>query len=94
MEPISGILSSIAIANIVILLVLMGIFGRAYLHTKAKFMLSMVAFSGLLLLHNVIGAEAYFVSEQLFAHELVPYLIGIHSTELVGLLVFLKISLQ
>ena len=94
MEPISGILSSIAIANIIVLLVLMVIFGRAYLHTKAKFMMSMVAFSGLLLLHNVIAANAYFASEQLFVHELVPYLIGIHSTELVGLLVFLKITWQ
>jgi len=94
MEPILGILSSIAIANIIVLGVLMAIFGRSYLYTRANVLLGMIAFSGLLLLHNVIGAEVYFVSEQLFARELVPYLIGIHSTELIGLLVFLKISWQ
>ncbi len=94
MELILGILSSIAIANIIVLSVLIIIFTRSYLYTKGNVLLGMITFSGLLLLHNVIGAEAYFVSEQLFAQELFPYLVGIHSTELVGLLVFLKISWQ
>ena len=94
MEFIVGILSSISIANIIVLGVLILIFTRGYLYTKASFHLSLIAFSGLLLLHNVIGAEAYFVSDQLFSQEIFPYLLGIHSTELVGLLVFLKISWQ
>ena len=94
MELIIGFLSSISIVNILILSVLMIIFARAYLYSKAHFPLAMIIFSGLLLLHNGIGAEAYFVSHQLFAQQLFPYLIGIHSTELAGLLVLLKIAWQ
>jgi len=94
MELILGLLSSISIANIIVLGVLIIIFTRAYLYTKADFPLAMLTFSGFLLLHNVIGADAYFASQQLFSQQLFPYLLGVQSTELAGLLIFLKISWQ
>jgi len=94
MESIAAILSSISIANIIVLGILIIIFTRAYLYTKANLPLAMLTFSGLLLLHNVIGADAYFASQDLFSQELFPYMVGIHSTELVGLLIFLKVAWQ
>ncbi len=94
MESIAAILSSISIANIIVLGILIIIFTRAYLYTKANLPLAMLTFSGLLLLHNVIGADAYFASQELFSQQLFPYMLGIHSTELVGLLIFLKVTWQ
>lgn len=94
MESIAAILSSISIANIIVLGILIIIFTRAYLYTKANLPLAMLTFSGLLLLHNVIGADAYFASQDLFSPQLFPYMLGIHSTELVGLLIFLKVTWQ
>ncbi len=94
MEPFTAILSSISIANIIVLASLMAIFIFSYTKTKAQFSLSMTIFFGFLVLHNLIGAQAYFTTENLFSEQLFPYLVGIHGTELAGLLVFLKISYQ
>ena len=94
MEPIAAILSSISIANIIVLASLVGIFLISYIKTKAQFPLSMTVFFGFLVLHNLIGIQAYFTTENLFSEQLFPYLVGIHGAELAGLLVFLKISYQ
>ena len=94
MELIAAILSSISIVNIVVLTSLIGIFLTSYMKTKAQFPLAMTVFCGFLVLHNLIGAQSYFTAEKLFSEQLFPYLMGIHGTELAGLLVFLKISYQ
>ena len=94
MEPLTGILSFAAIANIVVLTILVWIFVLSYTRTKAQFPLAMSVFCGFLILHNLISAQAYFVTVHIFSEQIFPYLIGIHITELAGLLVFLKISYQ
>ncbi len=94
MEPITAVLSSISIANIIILASLMAIFVFSYTKTKAQFPLFMTGFLGFLALHNLIGAQAYFTTGELFSESLFPDLVGINGTELAGLLVFLKISYQ
>ncbi len=94
MEPIAAILSSISIANIIVLASLIGVFLVSYRKTKAQFPLAMSVFCGFLIFHNMISAQAYFTSVHLFSQQLFPYLIGIHGTELVGLLIFFKISYQ
>ncbi len=94
MEPITAVLSSISIANIIVLASLMAIFVFSYTKTKAQFPLAMTVFFGFLVLHNLIGAQAYFTTENLFSEQLFPYFVGIHGAELAGLLVFLKISYQ
>jgi hypothetical protein len=48
----------------------------------------------MLFLHNVIGALAYFSMDQLFSHDIFPYMLGVGIAELVGLLIFLKITLD
>ena len=93
MEPTSGILSAVSIANMVVLGILMGIFGKMYSQTKAQLPLGLIVVAAMLFLHNIIGAMAYFSMEELFSHDIFPYMLGVGIAELAGLLLFLKISL-
>jgi len=94
MEQTSAILSGVSIANMIVLGVLMFIFGRMYARTRAQLPLGMIMFSVLLFLQNTIGAYAYFSMSTLFAPEIFPYLLGVHIAELVGILIFLKITMD
>ena len=94
MEPTSAVLSIVSIANMVVLGILMAIFGKMYARTKAQLPLGLIVVAGALFLHNVIGALAYFSMEQLFSHDIFPYMLGVGIAELAGLLIFLKITLD
>ncbi|MEM3143607.1 MAG: hypothetical protein QXW91_03160 [Candidatus Nitrosotenuis sp.] len=94
MDSTSAVLSGVSIANMVVLGVLMFVFGRMYVRTKAQLPLGMIVFSVMLFLHNIIGAYAYFAMSQLFAEEIFPYLLGVHIAELAGILIFLKVTLD
>ena len=54
----------------------------------------MIVVAGMLFLHNVIGGIAYFSMEMLFSMEIFPYMLGVGIAELVGLIIFLKITLD
>jgi hypothetical protein len=54
----------------------------------------MIVVAGMLFLHNVIGAFAYFSMDQIFSYEIFPYMLGVGIAELAGLLIFLKITLD
>ena len=94
MEPTSLVLSIVSIANMGILGILVAMFGRMYINTKAQLPLGMIVVAALLFLHNVIGAMAYFSMEEIFSHGIFPYMLGVGIAELVGLLIFLKITLD
>lgn len=94
MEPTSLVLSLVSLANMGILGILMIIFGKMYGQTKAQLPLGMIVVAGMLFLHNIIGAMAYFSMEQIFSHEIFPYMLGVGIAELAGLLIFLKITLD
>ena len=94
MESTSLVLSVVSIANMGILGILIVIFGKMYGTTKAQLPLGMIVVAGMLFLHNVIGALAYFSMEQIFSHEIFPYMMGVGIAELVGLITFLKITLD
>lgn len=94
MEPTSAILSIVSIANLIVLGILMSIFGKMYVKTKAQLPLGMIIFAGMLFLHNIIGAYAYFSMDMLFSHEVFPYMLGVGIAELGGILIFLKITLD
>ncbi len=94
MEPTSGILSIVSIANMIVLGIMMFTFGKMYAKTKAQLPLGMILVAGLLFLHNIIGAYAYFSMEMLFSNEIFPYMVGVGIAELAGLLIFLKITLD
>jgi hypothetical protein len=94
LESTSAILSIFSIANMVVLGILMISFGKIYVKTKAQLPLGMIIFAGMLFLHNIIGAFAYFSMEQLFSNEVFPYMLGVTIAELAGLLILLKINLE
>jgi len=94
MEPTSGILSAVSIANMVVLMILMVNFGKIYSKTKAQLPLGMIVVAGMLFLHNIIGAMAYFSMEMLFSSDIFPYMLGVGIAELAGLIIFLKISMD
>ena len=94
MDPIMTASTVVSGANLIVLGILIGIFTKMYARTKAQLPLGMIFFSGLLVLHNVIGVYAYFTMMDLYAPALLPYLLGVHMAELAGILIFLRISLQ
>ena len=94
MEPIMTVSTIVSGANMIVLGILAGVFAKMYLRTKAQLPLGMIFFAGLLFLHNTIGVYAYFSMMQLNATDLLPYLLAVHSAELAGVLIFLKITLQ
>jgi len=94
MEVLSIILSMISIINVIVLSSIISIFYLSYKKTHAKFTLSLVGFCMFLLLHNLISVQAYSVLEHLYSEQVFSYVLGIQTTELMGLLIFLKISYQ
>ena len=94
MEPTSLVLSIVSIANMGILGILICIFGKMYVKTRAQLPVGMIVVACMLFLHNVIGALAYFSMEEIFSHDIFPYMLGVGIAELVGLLIFLKITLD
>jgi len=94
MESTSLVLSIVSIANMGTLGILICIFGKMYVNTRAQLPLGMIVVAGMLFLHNVIGALAYFSMEEIFSHEIFPYMLGVGIAELAGLIIFLKITLD
>ena len=60
-------LSIVSMANMAILGILIAIFGKMYGKTRAQLPLGMIVVAGMLFLHNVIGALAYFSMEEIFS---------------------------
>ncbi|MGH1521026.1 MAG: hypothetical protein ACRBB2_01450 [Nitrosopumilus sp.] len=94
MESTSLVLSIVSMANMGILGILISIFGKMYGKTRAQLPLGMIVVAGMLFLHNIIGALAYFSMEEIFSHDIFPYMLGVGIAELIGLLIFLKITLD
>lgn len=94
MESNSLILSIVSVVNMAIITVLIVMFTKMYVKTKAELPLGMIVVSSMLFLHNVIGALGYFMMESYFVPETFPYLLGVGIAELLGLGIFLKISME
>ena len=94
MDPTMTASTIVSGANMIVLGILIGVFGKLYSKTKAQLPLGMIFFAGLLFLHNVIGVYAYFSMMPLYASALLPYLLAVHVAELAGILILLKVTLQ
>lgn len=81
-------------ANIVVLGILISVFSRIYLKTKAQLPLGLIFFAALLSLHNVIGVYAYFSMTDLYSAALLPYFLAVHMAEFAGVVILLKTTLQ
>ncbi len=94
MEPPLLTLSVISLVNIGILTTLIVLFARMYVMTRAQLPLGMIVVAVSLLLHNLIGAAGFFSHDMLVSDSLFPYMLGVGITELVGLSIFLKITVD
>lgn len=94
MEPNSLILSIVSVVNMAIIAVLITMFAKMYVKTRAELPLGMIVVASMLFLHNVIGALGYFMMDSYFVPETFPYLLGVGIAELVGLGIFLKICIE
>ncbi|MCY4252948.1 MAG: hypothetical protein OXU86_04180 [Thaumarchaeota archaeon] len=94
MEATSAALSAVSLANIGILCVLIAVYARMRMATRARLPLGMTVVCSLLLLHNAIGALAYFSMEELFSHAVFPYMLGVGIAELAGLAILLRLALE
>ncbi len=94
MEATSAALSAVSLANIGILSVLIAVYARMRQATRARLPLGMMLVSSLLILHNAIGALAYFSMEEIFSHAIFPYMLGVGIAELAGLAILLRLALE
>ena len=93
MEVLMALSAGISLVNVALLMALLTIYARIYKNTKASITIGLMFFAGMLMLHNIIAAYAYFAMEALYASELLPYFLVVHLAELAGIAVLLKVTL-
>ena len=84
--------SIVSMANMAILVALLGVYANIYSKTRATFTVGLMVFAGMLMLHNVIAVYAYFAMAPLYSNDLLQYFVGIHIAELAGLIALLKVT--
>ena len=84
---------SLASVNSVLLLVLLLLYGRIVIKSRATYAVGLMIFALLLLAQNLLSVFAFITMEPLFAAGALPLLSGIAALELGGLLVLLRITL-
>jgi hypothetical protein len=84
--------SIVSMVNTVILVVLLAVYANIYRKTGATFTIGLMVFAGMLMLHNIIAIYGYFAMAPLYSDDLLPYFVGIHIAELVGLIALLKVT--
>ncbi len=83
----------LAAVNSVILLVLLFLYGKIVLRTRAMYAAGLMVFAILLLAHNMLTIASYVAMAPFFGTEALPFLAGMAALELGGLLVLMKITL-
>jgi hypothetical protein len=78
--------------NTVVLVVLLSLYGRIALKSKATYSIGLVVFSLFLLAQNLMTLLAYVMMSPLFGQGALPFLSGVSALEFVGLLVLAKIT--
>ena len=84
----------IAIANMVVFSVLIATFAKMHSKTKSQVHLGMIFFVSMLFLDNAINVYTYFTMFDLYQAALLPFVLVVRIVQLVGSLVFLKITWQ
>ncbi len=67
---------------------------KMYTKTKSQVHLGMIFFIGMLFLDNAINVYTYFFMFDLYQAALIPFVLAVRIVQLVGSLVFLKITWQ
>ena len=84
---------ALAAVNSIIVVVLLFLYGKIVLRTKAMYAAGLVFFAIMLLAHNAVTIYAYVAMALLFGAEAIPYLMGMSALELAGLIVLVWITL-
>ncbi len=100
MEPYTLALAIVSIANMAVLSVIFGIFAKTYSKTKAQLPVGIMLFSGMMFLHNILGAYSLFDEhlnlllhvQSLVSASSFPFMLAVHIAEFVGLVIFLKVT--
>ncbi|MDW0140025.1 MAG: hypothetical protein QOK66_00550 [Nitrososphaeraceae archaeon] len=92
MALLMDISSLVSMVNMAILVVLLVVYARIYIKTRATFTIGLAVFVSMLMLHNGIAVYGYFAMAPLYSDELLPYFAGIHIAELAGLIALLKVT--
>jgi hypothetical protein len=82
----------IASVNSIILIGLVYLYSRIFFTSRASYPLGLTFFAAMLLLQNLLTAFAYGTMSPLFGADALPYLSLIGGTELVGLLLLLRMT--
>jgi hypothetical protein len=92
MALLMDISSVVSMANMAILITLLAVYSKIYTKTRATFTIGLAIFAGMLMLHNGIAVYGYFAMAPLYSNKLLPYFVGIHIAELIGLIALLKVT--
>jgi hypothetical protein len=92
MEAMMYIAIGLGSINSAILLVLIYLYARIALRTRASYSVGLVIFGSLLLVHNLLTVFAYSTMSPLFGAEALPFLSAMGAAELGGLLVLLRLT--
>ena len=75
----------VGVANAILAVVLLALYGRTFRSTKAPFTVALVIFAAAFLLHNLLMIYSYTTMMPLVPYEMMPYLFGIAVLEAGGL---------
>lgn len=75
----------IGIANVVLSLALLVVYGRVYGHARSTFALALLLFAGAFLAHNALVVYSYATMMPLVPEAMSPYVLGIGVLEAAGL---------
>src|SRR5215210_4596034 len=92
MALLMDISSLVSMANMAILVALLGVYARIYIKTRATFTIGLAVFGSMVMLHNGIAVYGYFAMAPLYSDDLMLDFAGIPIAELVGLLALLKVT--
>jgi hypothetical protein len=83
----------VSVLNVAVLSILLVIYTKTYLKSRAVFTIGLMFFTVMLMLHNLIAVYAYLVMAPLYPDELLPYFVAIHIAELVGIVSLLRVTI-
>ena len=83
----------LACVNSALLLILLSLYGKILVKTRARYALGLLIFALLLLAQNLLSVYAFVTMQPFFGEEALPYLSGIAALELAGLVALLGITL-
>lgn len=84
----------VAIANMAVLGILIGIFAKMYSKTKTPVHMGLMFFISMLFLDNAINVYTFVTLFDLYGATLLPFVLIVRIIQLAGSLIFLKITLQ